>query len=96
MVDRVAEANGLKKANVIHPGQNLQVPTREKSESLSSKDLQPGEEQTSQVDISEESSDGAVENIGRRVHEYIFGAWDTVTGWFGGGRRRGDGKVRGP
>ena len=49
LIDRVAETNGLKNPNVIHPGQNLQVPTREKSESLSSKDLKPGEEQSSQV-----------------------------------------------
>lgn len=49
LIDRVAETNGLKNPNVIHPGQSLQVPTREKSESLSSKDLKPGEEQSSQV-----------------------------------------------
>lgn len=49
LIDRVAETNGLKNPNVIHAGQSLQVPTREKSESLSSKDLKPGEEQSSQV-----------------------------------------------
>lgn len=53
LIDRVAETNGLKNPNVIHPGQNLQVPTREKSESLSSKDLKAGEEQTSQVNNKE-------------------------------------------
>lgn len=45
----MAEANDLKNPNVIHPGQNLQVPSRENSKSLSTKDLEAGEEQSSQV-----------------------------------------------
>ena len=49
LVDKVAAANKLKNPNVIRPGQELVVPSKEDSESLSSKDLGNGHSQTASV-----------------------------------------------
>jgi hypothetical protein len=49
MIDQVAAQNGLKNPNLIQPGQKLQVPHKEGSESLSTRDLKNGEQQSAQV-----------------------------------------------
>lgn len=53
MVDKVASANGLKNANLIQPGQKLDVPTKENSASISTADLKNGEMQTAKVSTGE-------------------------------------------
>ena len=57
LVDKVASANNLKNPNVIHPGQDLSVPSKEKAESVSSMDLGKGHSQTAEVDTGEVSID---------------------------------------
>ena len=49
LIDHVASVNNLKNPNVIQDGASLKVPGRENSESLSSMDLKPGEQQETEV-----------------------------------------------
>jgi hypothetical protein len=49
LIDHVASVNNLKNPNVIQDGASLKVPGRENSESLSSMDLKPGEQQETKV-----------------------------------------------
>lgn len=49
MIQSVASANGLKNPNLIHPGQELQVPSKENSEAVSTRGLEPGESETAEV-----------------------------------------------
>jgi hypothetical protein len=57
LVDKVASANNLRNPNVIHPGQELNVPSKEKSESVSSMDLGNGQFQSASVDTGDVSID---------------------------------------
>lgn len=50
LIDHVASVNKLKNPNVIQDGAKLKIPGRNDSESLSSMDLKPGQEQTSKVE----------------------------------------------
>lgn len=57
LIDKVAATNNLRNPNVIQPGQELNVPSKEKSESVSSMDLKNGQSQTAKVDTGEVSID---------------------------------------
>ncbi len=49
LIQSVAAANDLKNPNLIHPGQELQVPSKENSEAVSTRGLQAGESETAEV-----------------------------------------------